>query len=122
MKKTFIAIICSMLMLLTNTLHAQSKLDPDKCPSIEAIKALGLNWAEEIDHQVWAVGHSADAYDTNMKWVFYMGKFPAKNRDDAISVVGKIALMNLKFFHGPEKIAQRNGSVFIIPIIYLQLR
>lgn len=72
---------------------------PDQCPSVNAIKARGLDLVDlEIDG--WVAGVLSEQYDSNVPFTFVIGFMRAKKAEDAKSMALD-ALPNLVFENGP---------------------
>lgn len=63
---------------------------PDKCPGIAMIQALGVDAAKEHAHQRFNV-YRVNYYDTRFRWVFGIGLIQASNKEAAL-LIGNVLI------------------------------
>jgi hypothetical protein len=101
-------------MLLTQSAFAiGTQNEPPACPSLSAIKSVGIHKVEKFGRAWFGYNTDPDQYDTKVKWTFYvefLGDF--KNENEAL--IGANASLNLlTTVHGPEAMRENHwGCVY----------
>lgn len=103
MKK--INVIGGLILLALTYQNAQAApTKPNKCPSVSAIIARGIDIATFKEHgwgiDVWQAGVLSEQYDTNTAFTFAIGDIQAKDADSA-KTFAITALKTLTFTEGP---------------------
>jgi hypothetical protein len=90
----------ALLLSLSQLSFAEGPEQPDSCPSVSAIQAVGIN--EVINEQgSWYGAVSANNYDTADQWTFAIGEFKAPNQKKAKQKILE-AMNSLSYQFGPE--------------------
>ena len=99
MKKIFLT--AGIAFFLSMNAWADNK--PSACPSVAAIKKIGLsgNIIQDNDGK-WYAGRTSQNYETKEKWTFVIGGITAANKVDAMKKA-KDALATLCYRSGPKK-------------------
>lgn len=95
--------ILTSLFLLTASqlLFAAISQTPEKCPSVDAIRSVGINEASYLNDGSWSFMIPNSNFDTNVHWQFIMeANFITNNMSEAL-VFANVALPDLEFVNGP---------------------
>lgn len=99
MKK--MASFCTGIFLSIALAHADSStMQPEKCPSIAAIKAVGVDKLSPLDEKTWIASHAPDVYDTPEEWSFFM-LTDGKNQAAALRKANR-QIANMHLERGPD--------------------
>ena len=98
---------CKFLLLPLTLFLAQSALattvlpQPKACPSITAIKTIGVNKAQYYAIDGW-VGTNVNHYDTQEEWSFYIFVPRQTNDENDAIAKGNANIALLSAVHGPD--------------------
>src|SRR5436190_22101752 len=99
--------IASVIILFSaGTFAATVTPKPAKCPSISAIKSVGVNAARTFEN-IWIAYQASNTYDTSDSWFFGVST-SATNANDAI-VMGNQNINKLKLYSGPDELEHHAG-------------
>lgn len=106
MKNNFIPkFILAAIFLSISAVSFADPLNSGICPSVSAIKAVGLTKAELLSKDIY-VDYSLNDYGTPDNWAFFVDKIKAKSRQNALKK-GTSALRSLS---GSPKPSKRNAA------------
>lgn len=92
-------LLSASILLATVSITQAAPPKPDKCPSVSAITAAGVDIAERNDDGQWIAGRIA-RFDTKQQWGFAIGFFDATDRTDALKKANAV-LATLTWTAGP---------------------
>jgi len=111
MKLKLITLSLSLLLFSHNALATQSTI-PTSCPSVAAIKNVGVNSATYTPGLFWyAFNLTPNTYDTNIEWQLVVGLASDKKYDSEADAI-KAANMQISFLllqSGPTQTNPSNG-------------
>lgn len=99
MKKINVIIGLVLLPFIIHTAQAAPK-KPNKCPSVAAIQARGIDLADAT-YDSWSAGVISAKYDTDSFFTFVIGRIVTNDADSAKKIAIE-SLKNLKFVKGPD--------------------
>jgi hypothetical protein len=112
-KKKILAMLGSVLVLSVSQLAAAAVPPPPQpavCPSISAIKPIGVSHTTVQLRTLWFAGRRDNTYDTENEWTFIEGNIPATDAVDAFQKA-MVGLKTLFFASGPFYDNQTNRWV-----------
>lgn len=100
-KQIFAATALGLCLSLTQIAQAAPTPEPQVCPSVAAIQAIGVSRNVVQDNDgLWMAGRRDQKYNTNNDWTFILGKIPAPTASSAYNRA-VVALQSLNFQLGP---------------------
>ena len=94
-----VQLIGAILLISMSQFSSAAFAKPDSCPSISALKAVGVTQIVH-DEGLWYGAVQSAKYDTNDNWTFTIGQFEAKNEHEA-KAQALNALSSLTLEQGP---------------------
>lgn len=89
-------------MVFFHATHASIIDKPAKCPSVEAVKAVGIGvQLKKTSHSTWAIINHKQRYDTKDVWDFAQLEVTARDEEGAKAQAYK-ELMSLTRVYGPR--------------------
>lgn len=102
----------SIALFLVQPAFAKSDVpQPQACPSVSAIKAVGVNLAIDTGMVGWAGANLSNTYNTPEEWSFLIFGISANDETDALAKANS-AISTLTLVDGPSKTEKEWGCIY----------
>lgn len=103
-------LLSTVALFMTQSSFALSADVPTTCPSVNAIRSVGVSIAEKYRDDIWMTFETRNNYGTENDWSFGMFAVTANSSNEAVDIANQ-QLSSLTYISGPTEFTTPRGRV-----------